>query len=93
MGTLRIHPGRFGQFSGRAISNYWGVFDVQLAIFALGLTVGLLRQPPTVGDGRETEPSDLAESWAADLQRLGARVVDARIPEPSAVTGGPAGGG
>ena len=39
MGTLRIHPGRFGQFSGRAISNYWGVFDVQLAIFALGLTV------------------------------------------------------
>ena len=39
MGTLRIHPGRLGQFSGRAVSNFWGVFDVQLAIFALGLTV------------------------------------------------------
>ena len=51
-----------------------------------GVTVGLLRQPPTVGDGRETEPSDLAESWAADLQRLGAQVVEARIPEPSAST-------
>jgi aspartyl-tRNA(Asn)/glutamyl-tRNA(Gln) amidotransferase subunit A len=51
-----------------------------------GLTVGLLRQPPTVGDSRETEPSDLAEGWAADLQQLGARVVDARIPEPSAST-------
>ena len=45
-----------------------------------GLTVGLLRQPPTVGDGRETEPSDLAEGWAADLERLGARVVEARVP-------------
>jgi aspartyl-tRNA(Asn)/glutamyl-tRNA(Gln) amidotransferase subunit A len=51
-----------------------------------GVTVGLLRQPPTVGDGRETESSDLAEGWAADLQRLGARVVEARIPEPSAST-------
>jgi len=39
VGTLRIHPGRLGQFSGRAVSNFWGVFDVQLAIFALGLTV------------------------------------------------------
>jgi Asp-tRNA(Asn)/Glu-tRNA(Gln) amidotransferase A subunit family amidase len=51
-----------------------------------GLTVGLLRRPPTVGDGRATEPSDLAESWAADLERLGARVVEAGIPEPSAST-------
>src|SRR5207253_6333795 len=51
-----------------------------------GLTVGLLRGPPTVGDGRETEPSDLAEGWVADLERLGARVVDARVPEPSANT-------
>ena len=51
-----------------------------------GLVVGLLRQPPMVGDGRETEPSDLAEGWAADLQRLGARVVEARVPEPSAST-------
>ena len=51
-----------------------------------GLTIGLLRRPPTVGDGRETEVSDLAETWATDLQRLGARLVEARIPEPSANT-------
>jgi aspartyl-tRNA(Asn)/glutamyl-tRNA(Gln) amidotransferase subunit A len=51
-----------------------------------GLTVGLLRQPPTVGDGRTTEPSDLAEGWADELQRLGAQVVEARVPEPSAST-------
>jgi Asp-tRNA(Asn)/Glu-tRNA(Gln) amidotransferase A subunit family amidase len=51
-----------------------------------GLTVGLLRRPPTVGDGRATEPSDLAEGWGADLERLGARVVEAHVPEPSANT-------
>ncbi len=51
-----------------------------------GLTVGLLRQPPGIGDGRETETSDAAEAWVADLARLGARVVEARVPEPSANT-------
>ena len=51
-----------------------------------GLTIGLLRQPPGLGDGRETETSDAAEQWAADLELLGARVVEARIPEPSANT-------
>ena len=51
-----------------------------------GVTVGLLRRPPTVGDGRATEPSDLAEGWAADLERLGARVVEAGVPEPTANT-------
>ena len=51
-----------------------------------GLTVGLLRQPPGIGDGRETERSDAAEAWVADLERLGARVVESRIPEPSANT-------
>lgn len=51
-----------------------------------GVTVGLLRQPPGIGDGRETETSDLAEAWVADLERLGARVVESRIPEPSANT-------
>jgi aspartyl-tRNA(Asn)/glutamyl-tRNA(Gln) amidotransferase subunit A len=51
-----------------------------------GLTVGLLRQPPGIGDGRETETSDAAEAWVPDLERLGARVVEARIPEPSANT-------
>jgi len=47
-----------------------------------GLTVGLLRQPPAIGDGRLTETSDAAEAWIADLERLGARVVEARIPDP-----------
>ena len=51
-----------------------------------GLTVGLLRQPPGIGDGRETERSDAAEAWAGDLERLGARVVEARVPEPGANT-------
>ena len=51
-----------------------------------GLTIGLLRQPPGIGDGRATERSDLAEGWVAELERLGARVVEARIPEPSANT-------
>jgi Asp-tRNA(Asn)/Glu-tRNA(Gln) amidotransferase A subunit family amidase len=48
-----------------------------------GVTVGLLRKPPTVGDGRPTEASDLAEGWAAEFGRLGARVVEARVAEPS----------
>jgi len=51
-----------------------------------GLTVGLLRQPPGIGDGREIETSDAAEAWVADLERLGARVVESRVPEPSANT-------
>jgi aspartyl-tRNA(Asn)/glutamyl-tRNA(Gln) amidotransferase subunit A len=51
-----------------------------------GLTIGLLRQPPGIGDGRETERSDTAEAWVADLEQLGARVVEARVPEPSANT-------
>ena len=51
-----------------------------------GLTVGLLRRPPEVGDGRETETSDAAESWVAELERLGARVVEARVPNATAST-------
>ncbi len=51
-----------------------------------GVTVGLLRQPPGIGDGRATERSDAAEAWVADLERLGARVVEASVPEPSANT-------
>lgn len=51
-----------------------------------GLTIGLMRQPPGIGDGRETETSDAAELWVSDLERLGARVVEARVPEPSANT-------
>jgi aspartyl-tRNA(Asn)/glutamyl-tRNA(Gln) amidotransferase subunit A len=51
-----------------------------------GLTVGLLRRPPGIGDGRPTETSDAGEQWVAGLERLGARVVEARVPEPSANT-------
>ena len=51
-----------------------------------GLTVGLLRRPPEIGDSRETERSDAAEAWVADLERLGARVVEAHIPDASANT-------
>ena len=51
-----------------------------------GLTVGLLRQPPGIGDGRVTETSDAGEIWVGDLERLGARVVEARMPEPEANT-------
>ena len=43
-----------------------------------GLTVGLLRRAPEIGDGRETESSDAADAWVADLERLGARVVESR---------------
>jgi Asp-tRNA(Asn)/Glu-tRNA(Gln) amidotransferase A subunit family amidase len=50
------------------------------------LTIGLLRQPPGIGDGRETETSDAADAWVAELERLGASVVEARVPEPSANT-------
>ena len=45
-----------------------------------GLTVGLLRRAPDLADGRETESSDAAEAWVADLERLGARVVESEIP-------------
>jgi len=45
-----------------------------------GLTIGLLRKAPDIADGRETEASDAAEAWAADLERLGARVVESTIP-------------
>jgi aspartyl-tRNA(Asn)/glutamyl-tRNA(Gln) amidotransferase subunit A len=51
-----------------------------------GLTVGLLRQPPGIGDGRPIETSGAAEAWVPDLERLGARVVEAQVPEPSANT-------
>jgi rod shape determining protein RodA len=43
MGTLRLQPARLGGLTSRAVSNFWSVFDVQLAIYALALTViGLL---------------------------------------------------
>ena len=49
-----------------------------------GLTVGLLRAAPELGDGRATERTDVAEGWVADLEGLGARVVEAGIPPAQA---------
>ncbi len=43
MGTLRLQPARVGAFTSKAVSNIWSVFDIQLAFYALALTViGLL---------------------------------------------------
>ena len=49
-----------------------------------GRTVGLLRRAPSLADGRETETSDAAEAWVSRLEELGARVVEADVPGPSA---------
>ena len=51
-----------------------------------GRTIGLLRRAPSLADGRETEVSDAAESWAGRLESLGARVVEAEMPGPAADT-------
>jgi aspartyl-tRNA(Asn)/glutamyl-tRNA(Gln) amidotransferase subunit A len=51
-----------------------------------GLTVGLLRRAPAIGDGRATEASDAAEVLVGDLERLGARVVEAAVPDATADT-------
>jgi aspartyl-tRNA(Asn)/glutamyl-tRNA(Gln) amidotransferase subunit A len=51
-----------------------------------GLTVGLLRGAPAVGGSYVPEPSDLAEQWVAEIERLGGRVVEREIPEPAANT-------
>jgi aspartyl-tRNA(Asn)/glutamyl-tRNA(Gln) amidotransferase subunit A len=56
--------------------------DARLA----GTTVGVLRRPPAVGGDFVPEDTDLAEQWVADLERLGARVVETTIPEPAANT-------
>lgn len=46
-----------------------------------GLTVGLLTRPPSVG-GPPSSVNRAAESYVSQLEQLGARVVDAEIPEP-----------
>jgi aspartyl-tRNA(Asn)/glutamyl-tRNA(Gln) amidotransferase subunit A len=47
-----------------------------------GLTIGLLRRAPALVDGRATEESDAAEARVGELERLGARVVEAAISGP-----------
>ena len=51
-----------------------------------GLRVGLLRRAPGIGDGRTTERSDAAESWVDELERHGATVVEADVPDATADT-------
>jgi aspartyl-tRNA(Asn)/glutamyl-tRNA(Gln) amidotransferase subunit A len=50
-----------------------------------GLRVGLLTQPPSVG-GPALPRNDAAAAYVDRLEELGATVVDAQIPEPSADT-------
>ena len=49
-------------------------------------TVGLITRPPSVGDGNRPAENPAAEEYVAELERLGARVVPAEIPEPEANT-------
>jgi aspartyl-tRNA(Asn)/glutamyl-tRNA(Gln) amidotransferase subunit A len=51
-----------------------------------GLTVGLLTRPPSVGDGTAPPESLAGEQWVGRLEELGARVVQAAIPEPEGNT-------
>jgi Asp-tRNA(Asn)/Glu-tRNA(Gln) amidotransferase A subunit family amidase len=47
-----------------------------------GLTVGLLTRPPSVG-GPAPPENRAAEQYVARLDELGARVVEAEVPEPA----------
>jgi aspartyl-tRNA(Asn)/glutamyl-tRNA(Gln) amidotransferase subunit A len=51
-----------------------------------GLTVGLLRRPPPATPGGDVPASDAVDGWTARLQELGARIVEAEVPEPTADT-------
>jgi aspartyl-tRNA(Asn)/glutamyl-tRNA(Gln) amidotransferase subunit A len=50
-----------------------------------GLTIGLLTRPPSVG-GPPAPENRSAEQYVARLEELGARVVEASIPEPPSDT-------
>jgi aspartyl-tRNA(Asn)/glutamyl-tRNA(Gln) amidotransferase subunit A len=50
-----------------------------------GMTIGLLTRPPSVG-GPSAEENRSAEQYVARLEQLGARVVEASIPEPPSDT-------
>jgi Asp-tRNA(Asn)/Glu-tRNA(Gln) amidotransferase A subunit family amidase len=47
-----------------------------------GLTVGLLTKPPSVGGGPATNENRSAEQYVERLEEIGARVVEATIPDP-----------
>jgi Asp-tRNA(Asn)/Glu-tRNA(Gln) amidotransferase A subunit family amidase len=49
-----------------------------------GRVVGLVRSAPLVGDEQTVPDSDSAEAYVDGLERLGAHVVEARIPDPGA---------
>jgi Asp-tRNA(Asn)/Glu-tRNA(Gln) amidotransferase A subunit family amidase len=51
-----------------------------------GLTVGVLRRPPSVTPGVDMPTSDAVDEWVPTLERIGARVVEASVPEPTADT-------
>lgn len=51
-----------------------------------GLTVGLVRRAPHLGDGVQAPASDAGEAWVGRLEELGARVVEAVVPPPVADT-------
>jgi aspartyl-tRNA(Asn)/glutamyl-tRNA(Gln) amidotransferase subunit A len=52
-----------------------------------GLTVGLLRRPPAIdGSGERGPATDTAEAHVARFESLGARVVEAEIPDPDGDT-------
>ena len=51
-----------------------------------GLTVGVLTRPPSVGDGKRPAANLAAEAYVERLEELGARCVNAEIPEPEANT-------
>lgn len=51
MGTLRLEPARIGGLSSRAVTNVWGVFDFQLALYAFALVVLGLLMAFTNSDG------------------------------------------
>jgi aspartyl-tRNA(Asn)/glutamyl-tRNA(Gln) amidotransferase subunit A len=65
------------------VALMWSVLtgDAVPAPLLEGLTVGLLSRPPSVG-GPPAAENRAAEQYVAQLESLGARVVETSIPEP-----------
>jgi len=71
----------------REVATLWSVLTGRAVPEPrLGRSIGLIRRAPKLGDGRETEASDAAETWVGRLEELGARVVEAEVPGPPADT-------